>query len=471
MNGHARIQPRAAGISFTPGQPALSGKRYFRDVHMKKTASLFILIVIILILAGGGYFLMKDMTPPSVTLTPQTERIGPAVNLRLAAEDSSSGLKSVTVFTRRNDQVTKVLEKELDGRPKTFALDFNLKDAGLPDGSFILEIKAVDASWAGFGRGNAATRTFNMRYDSVLPRIAIRTLTPYVRRGGSTAIAFTLNKEAAQAWVSVADFTFPAFRQENGEYVCFFAFPYTMTTRDFKPVLHAVDFSGNTASRRVPVMALDRVFKEDTIKLSDAFIESKDAEFMSSVPDAATPLERYLKMNGEVRLANDTKLCEIGRNTAPVRLWSGMFKTLPNAANRAGFAEKRTYIYRGQPVDQQTHLGLDLASVAHAKVPAANHGKVVFAGELGIYGNMIVIDHGQNLQSLYSHLSEIHVSEAAEVRQGDIIGRTGATGMAGGDHLHFTMLISGLPVTPIEWLDPKWIHNNITSRLDGEALQ
>lgn len=437
---------------------------------MKRTpASLFFLVVIALILAGGGYFLMKDMTAPSLTLTPQTERIGPTVNLRLDAADSSSGLKSVTVSVRRNDQLTKILEKKFNDKPNTYTTTFNLKDAKLPDGSFMLEIKAADASWAGFGRGNVTTRTFNMRYDSILPRIAIQTTTPYVRRGGSTAIAFKLNKDAAKAWVSVADFTFPAFRQENGEYICYFAFPYTMTTKEFKPVLHAVDLSGNTVSRHIPVIVIDRVFKEDTIRLSDSFIQSKDAEFASSVPDAASPLERYLKMNGEVRLANDTKLCEIGRNTAPTQLWSGMFKSLPNAANRAGFAEKRTYVYNGQPVDQQTHLGLDLASVARAPVPAANHGKVVFAGELGIYGNLVVLDHGLNLQSLYSHLSEISVTEGDEVRQGDIIGRTGATGMAGGDHLHFTMLISGLPVTPIEWLDPHWIRNNITDRLHSKA--
>lgn len=414
---------------------------------------------------------MKDMTAPTLNLTPQTERIGPAANLRLEASDASSGLRSVTISVRRNDQVTKIFEKKFDDHPSSFTMPFNLKDAGLPDGSFMLEIKVADASWAGFGRGNVTTRTFNMRYDSVLPRIAIRTLTPYVRRGGSTVIAFKLNKDAAKTWVSVADFTFPAFRQENGEYICFFAFPYTMTTKEFKPVLHVVDLSGNTASRHVPVMVLDRVFKEDTIRLSDSFIESKDAEFMSSVPDAATPLERFLKMNGEVRLANDTKLCEIGRDTAPTQLWSGMFKSLPNAANRAGFAEKRTYVYNGQAVDQQTHLGLDLASVARAPVPASNHGKVVFAGELGIYGNLVVVDHGLNLQSLYSHLSEILVAEGDEVRQGDIIGRTGATGMAGGDHLHFTMLISGLPVTPIEWLDPHWIRNNITGRLNGEVTR
>lgn len=437
---------------------------------MKRTpVTIIVLLLVAALLGTGAYFLLRDGTPPSITLTPDTQRVGPLLTFHLEVADAASGLESVLVSVRRNDQLIRIFEKKFEDRPKTFEAEFSLKDAKLPDGAFTLAVRAVDGSFAGFGHGNAATKTYDMRYDSVVPRISIQTLTPYVRRGGSTAIAFRLNKEPSRAWVSVDDFTFPAFRRENGDYVCYFAFPHTMTVKEFKPVLHVTDLSGNTVAKSVPVIALDRIFKEDTIRLSDSFINSKDDEFAQTVPDAASPLERYLKMNGEVRLANDAKLCEIGRDTSPNQLWSGTFRSLPKAANRANFAERRTYTYNGEPVDKQTHLGLDLASLAHSPVPAANHGRVVFADYLGIYGNLVVIDHGQNLQSLYSHLSEILVNVGDEVRQGDIIARTGATGLAGGDHLHFTMLLSGLPVTPIEWLDGHWIRDNITKRLNADS--
>jgi murein DD-endopeptidase MepM/ murein hydrolase activator NlpD len=104
--------------------------------------------------------------------------------------------------------------------------------------------------------------------------------------------------------------------------------------------------------------------------------------------------------------------------------------------------------------------------LAHAAVPAANRGKVVFAGNLGIYGQCIIIDHGLGLQTIYGHLSQISVKQGDNVESGQIIGSTGASGMAGGDHLHFEMTISGQSVNPIEWWDSHWIKDNVTGKLE-----
>ncbi|MEZ4484468.1 MAG: M23 family metallopeptidase [Syntrophotaleaceae bacterium] len=134
--------------------------------------------------------------------------------------------------------------------------------------------------------------------------------------------------------------------------------------------------------------------------------------------------------------------------TASSPAWQGAFLRLPNAANRAGFNEQRSYLYGGNKVDQQTHLGIDLASLANSPVPAANSGKVVFADYLGIYGNCVIVDHGLGLQTLYAHLSTIDANVGDQVDKGSILGRTGATGMAGGDHLHYGVTIAGIPVNP-----------------------
>ncbi|MBQ4133654.1 MAG: M23 family metallopeptidase, partial [Desulfovibrionaceae bacterium] len=154
-------------------------------------------------------------------------------------------------------------------------------------------------------------------------------------------------------------------------------------------------------------------------------------------------------------------------------LWSGTFARLPNASSPAGFAEFRSYIYNGEVVDQQTHQGSDLASVRQAAIPAANDGVVIYTGYMGIYGEMVLIDHGLGVQTLYSHMSNILVSEGEAVTRGQTIGQTGATGMAGGDHLHFGVYISGFPVNPIEWFDSQWIKDKITDRLrlPGEIMQ
>jgi len=100
---------------------------------------------------------------------------------------------------------------------------------------------------------------------------------------------------------------------------------------------------------------------------------------------------------------------------------------------------------------------MDIASTRRAEVKAANNGKVVFGDYLGIYGNMVLLDHGQGVFSLYSHLSQINVTVGDSVKGGGVIGLTGTTGMAGGDHLHFSMLVHGTFVTPKEWWDKHWI--------------
>jgi murein DD-endopeptidase MepM/ murein hydrolase activator NlpD len=187
--------------------------------------------------------------------------------------------------------------------------------------------------------------------------------------------------------------------------------------------------------------------------------------FQDDFPDQQSLLDVFLKVNREMRTANRKRLQEIGRETASRPLWTGRFLRQPNASRQAHFGTKRKYVYKGKVIDEQTHLGIDLASIARAEVPAANSGRVVFADWLGIYGQVIIVDHGLGLQSLYAHLSQIQVQKGDTVAKGQILGRTGTTGLAGGDHLHFGMLVSGVPVNPVEWWDANWIANNVAGKL------
>ena len=137
----------------------------------------------------------------------------------------------------------------------------------------------------------------------------------------------------------------------------------------------------------------------------------------------------------------------------------------------AGFAEHRTYYYNNEEIDKQVHLGIDLASTKRAEVHAANRGKVVFADYLGIYGNTVILDHGQGIFSLYSHLSEIGAAVDELKDKGAVIGLSGTTGMAGGDHLHFSMIVNGIFVSPLEWWDQQWLQLNIDDILNGSAAK
>jgi len=228
----------------------------------------------------------------------------------------------------------------------------------------------------------------------------------------------------------------------------------------------AVDKAGNERHMGINYHLIAKTFSTDRINLTDTFIEKIAAEFKGKFPQAGTPLEIFLKANRDQRQQDLKLIYDYGRKSSPIPLWQGTFVRMQKAAPLGGFAQSRTYIYQGKEVDRQTHLGFDLASLAHADVPAANRGKVVFAGDFGIYGQCIIIDHGLGLQTIYGHLSQISVKPGDNVESGQIIGTTGATGMAGGDHLHFEMAISGQSVNPIEWWDAHWIKNNVTGKLE-----
>ena len=212
-----------------------------------------------------------------------------------------------------------------------------------------------------------------------------------------------------------------------------------MPTESFKPKVIAQDKAGNEATQSINILAIPKVFKSDKLNIPDSFLNDKMSQYSSMYPELKTPIDIYKRVNTELRKQNVDELLKIGLDTSPTPLWTGAFLRLPAAAGRAGFGDQRDYYYNGEKIDHETHMGVDLASVANAPVPAANAGRIVYAGFFGIYGNCVIIDHGLGLQSLYSHLSQIDVAKGTMVKKGQIIAKTGATGLAGGDHLHFGM--------------------------------
>jgi murein DD-endopeptidase MepM/ murein hydrolase activator NlpD len=249
--------------------------------------------------------------------------------------------------------------------------------------------------------------------------------------------------------------------------MAFFALDYTQGKKT-PVVVSAHDQAGNQSTKGMVHHINARSFRKDAIRLSDAFLNSKMPDFEPYFPKMAggNQLDLFLKVNREQRVKDYQKVSGITAQTEKEMLWNGSFLRLPGAANRARFADHRTYFFGGKVIDRQVHMGIDLASTAHSPVPAANRGKVSFTGNLGIYGNTVILDHGFGLFTLYSHLSQIGVSDGQMVDKGQPIGETGMTGMAGGDHLHFGAMIHQTYVNPVEWWDATWIKNNITSKIE-----
>jgi murein DD-endopeptidase MepM/ murein hydrolase activator NlpD len=434
----------------------------------RRARSGFSVLSAILALAAvsfGIFTAFRDRKAPDIEISHTGDGINLSLPVTVRVADESSDVKSIEVAVRFQENVVPVAKREFSG-DRSAELTFTLAGSGLKNNDvFDLEISVADNAFGSLGFGNKNTLVLPMRLDTAAPRPTVQSSVPYVRRGGTGCIVYSVSEEVPRTGVVVGDLFFPAFRQENGDYLCFFAFPHYLETKDFNPLLAAWDAAGNHAAQALPVTAVPRRFKSDTITISRSFLDSKAAEFDVTAPEQMSVLERFLVINGRIRRENAATLMRTGANTASEMLWKGAFMRMPKAASRAGFADHRVYLWEGKKIDEQTHLGFDLASVKHADVPAANSGTVVYAGYLGIYGNLIVIDHGFGLQSLYSHLSEIGVTAGRPIAKGEIIGKTGATGLAGGDHLHFGILISGLEVTPLEWLDEHWIKDNIVDRI------
>jgi murein DD-endopeptidase MepM/ murein hydrolase activator NlpD len=251
--------------------------------------------------------------------------------------------------------------------------------------------------------------------------------------------------------------------QENDPlYIAYIALPWNSNAPENSRVI-AIDRAGNEGKAIFSMHFKKAKIKKDRINVSDNFLKKKIPEFQEHYPDLqGTNLEKYLYINNRIRTENAEEIAEICRDTVPEQLWHDRFLRMPGAG-RAGFADQRTYYYQGKPIDHQTHLGMDIASTARIAIKAANSGRVIFTDYLGIYGNTVIIDHGQGLSSLYSHLSHIDTTVGAMVEKDALIGHSGTTGMAGGDHLHFSILIHGIFVTPVQWWDQHWINVNITN--------
>ena len=242
-----------------------------------------------------------------------------------------------------------------------------------------------------------------------------------------------------------------------------------MRTPCFIASIFARDEAGNSASSSFDYRVFPKPFKKSRIEVSQQLLDEVVPAILqgtTEIKPEGEPIEQFVAVNSELRQKNNAKIASFAAETAPEMLWGGaVFHPFTNTGVQSAFADYRTYVYQGKEVDQQVHLGFDLASYATTPIVAANRGKVLFADELGIYGNTVILDHGMGVQSLYAHLSSFDVKAGDMVEKEQPVGRSGRTGMALGDHLHFTMLVNGQMVNPIEWWDSHWIEDRILRKL------
>lgn len=443
-----------------------------------------LMAVVILVLAAFPIWFMVGRLEgegPSVALeAPSPLHLGKAAEIAVKVSDLKSGLRRVQAGLSKDGKDVILADTDFPSpgffspdpvRSDTVRIKIDPSAQGFADGKGILRITAWDYSWRNWWHGNITAVHQEVVLDSRPPVIEVLTPQNYINQGGTGLAVYRLSEPCPTSGVRVGDSLFPGYSGHYADkniHLAFFAFSH-LQKAGTEIVVEAKDQAGNSTRTRFPYHLRKRAFKRDTLTVSDGFINGILPEFQPLLP--ATPgaslKDKFLFINRELRQANYESIVAVtGRSDASLH-WKGIFLRLPNSAPRAGFADHRTYFYDGKEIDQQDHLGVDLASLTHAPVPAANTGIVVYAGFIGIYGQTVILDHGFGLFSMYSHLSQISVKPGDRVAKEGLLGNTGSTGLAGGDHLHFSILVHNTFVDPVEWWDPHWIQDNITLKLDS----
>ncbi len=336
------------------------------------------------------------------------------------------------------------------------------EDPALTDGKarLVIEAKSNDM------RGQMDTFAQDVEVILTAPRVVADGDQHYVNTGGSELVVFQPSGYVTDSGVQVDKYQFRSFPMPTNpdQRFSMFAYPWDLAP-GITPKVFATNPSGARAEATFWFKLFPKKFRSRDIEIDDKFLNKVVNQIEPN--GSGDLLERFLKINSVLRKQNNQTLADLRLKSEPKLLWSGPFLQLGNSKVEAVFADDRTYVYKGKKVDRQVHLGFDLAVTAHTPIPASNDGKVLWASDLGIYGNCVVIDHGYGLQSIYGHLSEIGVKVDQMVKRGEIIGKSGSTGLAGGDHLHFSMQLDGVQVNPVEWWDEHWIHDRILSKLNA----
>ena len=446
----------------------------------KSRKSFFLIIFFGIILLGavlaGVIYLEREM--PLVEISDELNLIGSHKEVTFTVIDRKSGISHVNVSLVQGAKEKKLYEKTFQregyapnaGPEKLeFLTVIDANSLKLKNGSAKLIVTVRDFSFWNFLRGNKTEKIYEFTLDSEPPKVNRMDSPRYIKPGGAGIVIYKISEDVAHHGVRINGFFHPGFPfpGAEGTFGAIIGLPYD-TENIESAAIEAVDEAGNIGKAPFGMILKSVKWKQDQINVPDSFLTLKIPEFSQYYPlmeEKETSLEKYLYVNNTVRRENNLKIIELCSNSGKEQLWDGRFSRMARASNRAGFADHRTYYYDGKEIDKQVHLGIDLASTRHAEVGAANKGKVIFADYLGIYGNVVILDHGLGVFSLYSHLSQIGVVAGDMIEKDGILGATGTSGMAGGDHLHFSILVNGILVDPLEWWDEHWLDLNILSYL------
>jgi murein DD-endopeptidase MepM/ murein hydrolase activator NlpD len=436
-----------------------STRRYNEEVRK------VLLLLIVIVISVIAFVFFRSATP-LVELPNSPASLGQATPITVHVHDAH-GVRRATAMIEQNGARFQVWDMNQATKAPDNTWNFTAGIRTTPqlrDGKAKLIVEAASNDL----RGKTAHVEHDVTVVSQPPTVSVDSEQHYLYLGMADLATFSVAGGWTQAGVRVGDQTFRAWPMPGGKSGVFslFAFAWNMPAGTI-PVVYAGNGTGNDVTSPIAFQFPKKEQPKYTVhdlQVSDAFMQKVVGELDPN--GSGDPVARFVKINSEMRRANNKTLADLQYKTADHFLFSQPFTRQSHAQAEATFADLRNYIYHGKKIDQQVHLGYDLAVTQHVGVEASNDGRVVFAAPLGIYGNCIVVDHGYGLQTIYGHLSHIDVHEGDLVKRSQVMGQSGMTGMAGGDHVHFAMQLDGVQIDPKEWWDPHWIQDHIARRVD-----
>lgn len=448
---------------------------------------LALLLLLALAAAGGLFVAAGRSAPPTIEFVKPDRIVGQAGTLEVLVGAPGARLDELSVWLEQNGKTTPLFSLDAPGTAAIAQADADHLRVTRPFGKqAVPELQAgpaqvvVSASRKSILSlrtvANRATRDVQVRLEP--PRVAVLSTHHYINHGGAEMVVYRATPPDVLSGVRVGDVEYAGFPAsgagmagaDESTKVAFFALLHDQDL-NAPIVAFARDEAGNEAKVSFIEKVFEKPFRRSRIEIDDRFLGRVVPDILAHAPElgaqasSADLVPEFVKINGDLRRMNAERIVALMKGTAPTRLWNGPFLALGNAQVEASFADHRTYLHGGKEIDQQVHLGFDLAVTSNVPVAAENGGKVLLAEWLGIFGNCVILDHGMGIGSLYGHLSSIDVKAGDTVTKGQVMGRSGMTGLAAGDHLHFTMLVAGRPVNPVEWWDPHWVQDRVDRKL------
>lgn len=430
---------------------------------MRKALLVIVLLVIIVV---PIVIVVARSATPSIDLPAPLNTLGQATPISVHVADPR-GIRTVSATVEQNGASYPVWKTAQPSKAQeaTWSFTAGVKTTPqLKDGKATLIVEATS--------NDLLHRSARIERDVTVvtqpPTVSVDSDQHYIYIGMADLATLNVTGVYTAAGVRVGDRSFRAWPMPGGKPGLFslFAFGWNMPQSTI-PMVFASNGAGNDVTSPITVVFPKKEqphYTQHDLQVSDQFMQKVVGELDPN--GSGDMVTRFVRINNEMRKSNNKTLSDLRFKTADHFLFSEPFQRQPHSQAEANFADLRNYIYQGKKIDQQVHLGYDLAVTQHVGVQASNDGRIVWAAPLGIYGNCVVVDHGYGLQTIYGHMSHIDVHEGDMVKRGQVMGQSGMTGMAGGDHIHFAMQLDGVQIDPKEWWDPHWIQDHITRRLD-----